>query len=285
MDFPNSGETGTHKETKPGWGSESGVGNIDQQEFLRNTERHTAGKVADREVAAATEETFLGEVRLNRSAYKLVPGDTFALSSEKHKLNRKIVRATNIDYGSSDDERIRVNFVEDVFARTAPNFERLSQGGVPLNPRAFNVTAESGAALLDWTAPRDNGGSPILRYEYQRDFGAWQAASGAATQHRVTGLVNGTSYVFRVRAVNEAGPGVPSAVVRIGPSASAARVPGVPTDFSGQSIGTEIEIAWSAPASDGGATIIRYEYEIDASGRLGGDTGRGSVRSSDFESF
>ena len=56
--------------------------------------------------------------------------------------------------------------------------------------------------MLTWDAPEDDGGSSIRDYEYRIDEkGEWISIGSTDTTHTVTGLVNGTVYVFQVRAV------------------------------------------------------------------------------------
>ena len=226
----------------------------------------TAWEVAERELVATTEEALAVEVELDRRAWGMVPGDVFKLTSEDHLLDENIVRVIRVDYGNPREPQIKVNAIEDVFGRTMPQFTRPGQGGSPGNVRRFRLTAEDGGVLLDWNAPESDGGSPILRYEFQQDGGAWQGASGLATSHRVSGLVNGQTYTFRVRAVNLIGPGIPSVQLRIGPDDTIKTAPTAPRDFQAIGVGDEGEISWVEPLSDGGATIIRYEYELEDSG-------------------
>ena len=59
---------------------------------------------------------------------------------------------------------------------------------------------------LDWDAPPDNGGAAIRRYEYRiNGRNPWISSGSTSTAHTLTGLVNGTEYVFAVRAVNRIG--------------------------------------------------------------------------------
>lgn len=71
-----------------------------------------------------------------------------------------------------------------------------------------DVTAEAGdrQAVISFTAPEDNGGSPITGYIVTANPGGI-TLSGADTPITVTGLTNGTAYTFTVRAVNAAGTG------------------------------------------------------------------------------
>ena len=84
----------------------------------------------------------------------------------------------------------------------------------PLAPSRPKAVPGDGSVTLSWTS-RGDGGAPITGWEYQEHEGAgawgpWTAIPGSGadtTRHTVTGLVNGTAYRFRVRAVNEVGEG------------------------------------------------------------------------------
>ncbi|MDE0193008.1 MAG: fibronectin type III domain-containing protein, partial [Gammaproteobacteria bacterium] len=92
-------------------------------------------------------------------------------------------------------------------------------GAVPGMPQGVTAAGGNGSVTLAWMAPADNGGSPILRYEYDVDAdGAWKNAGSDMTE-TVTGLMNGTSYIFRVRAVNAVGAGMAAPGVRGTPMA------------------------------------------------------------------
>ena len=60
-----------------------------------------------------------------------------------------------------------------------------------------------GQVTLTWDAPEDDGGSAITDYEYRiNGRRSWTSIGSTQTTHTVTGLVNGTTYTFQVRAVN-----------------------------------------------------------------------------------
>ena len=72
----------------------------------------------------------------------------------------------------------------------------------------MNLVAEAtdAAVTLTWEAPEDDGGSAITDYEYRINRrNPWISIGSTDTTHTVTGLVNGTAYVFEVRAVNRIG--------------------------------------------------------------------------------
>ena len=88
---------------------------------------------------------------------------------------------------------------------------------VLLMPAAPVATTADGMVALQWAAPAINGGIPITDYsiQYSSNGGmSWTTFSHTAstsTSATVTGLANGTSYVFRVAAVNVVGTGFFSA--------------------------------------------------------------------------
>ena len=98
----------------------------------------------------------------------------------------------------------------------------------------INLTASPGDSYvrLNWMAPEHDGGSPVLRYQYQQAeaggrFGGWidipdsAPNGGNANTFVVTGLRNGETYTFRVRAENSVGHGPASNSARATPTARA----------------------------------------------------------------
>ncbi len=92
------------------------------------------------------------------------------------------------------------------------------EAGAPAAPTNLSATAGDAQVTLSWSAPSDNGGEPITGYEYQvnsqslSDSDGWTATGGTQTTVTVyalsdgtTALTNGTTYYFRVRAVNDLG--------------------------------------------------------------------------------
>jgi hypothetical protein len=94
---------------------------------------------------------------------------------------------------------------------------------VPGAPRSVTATPGSRQVRLNWQAPASNGGANITAYRVQRSTNGttWttvtSTASASTRTFTVTGLTNGTQYQFRVAAINVAGAGVFSAIVRSTP--------------------------------------------------------------------
>ncbi|WP_240036784.1 S-layer homology domain-containing protein [Paenibacillus amylolyticus] len=81
---------------------------------------------------------------------------------------------------------------------------------VPAAPTNILAVAGNGEATVTFTAPTENGGSPITGYEVTVSPGN-VVTTGAANPIVITGLTNGTSYTFRVKAINGVGKSAASA--------------------------------------------------------------------------
>ncbi|MFE4573367.1 S-layer homology domain-containing protein [Paenibacillus chitinolyticus] len=81
---------------------------------------------------------------------------------------------------------------------------------VPAAPTNVSAVAGNGEATVTFTAPTDNGGSPITGYEVTASLGN-VVVTGAASPIVITGLTNGTSYTFTVKAINGVGKSAASA--------------------------------------------------------------------------
>jgi len=83
------------------------------------------------------------------------------------------------------------------------------QPTVPAIPDAPTVQNGSGQVTLNWTAPADDGGSPITGYDISvspAPPGGSPIHVGNVTTTTITGLTNGTSYTFQLQADNANGP-------------------------------------------------------------------------------
>jgi titin len=136
---------------------------------------------------------------------------------------------------------------------------------LPGAPTALSATGVAASAELDWTMPADDGGAPITDYVVQYatnangPFTTFADGTSALTSTTVTGLTNGTSYVFRVAAVNAAGTGPVSSLSSATPLAA----PSAP-DLTGLTPGSLfLQAAFTAPSSNGGTAITGYQYQLD----------------------
>ena len=75
---------------------------------------------------------------------------------------------------------------------------------VPGSPTNVTAVAGNGKAIVSFIEPTDNGGSPIIGYVVTSNPGNITATGTGATI-TITGLTNGITYTFSVKAVNEIG--------------------------------------------------------------------------------
>jgi hypothetical protein len=129
--------------------------------------------------------------------------------------------------------------------------------GAPTVGTAVKLTSVS--ARVPFTPPASNGGASISNYTVTSTPGNI-VASGSTSPITVTGLTPATSYTFRVVATNFVGDGTQSAASNsITTDATDVYVPGAPTIGAGTKTGsTTATVAFTAPASNGGAAIIGY---------------------------
>lgn len=90
---------------------------------------------------------------------------------------------------------------------------------VPTGVAGVHSSSEIGTVWVTWTAPHDNN-STITTYEIMYTLTGVTPASEeavnatgnpASTFFNITGLTTGSGYTFKVRAINDIGPGAWSA--------------------------------------------------------------------------
>ena len=133
------------------------------------------------------------------------------------------------------------------------------------------ATAGDASVALTWTAPADNG-AVIADYlaEYSSDEGLnWQPYDDGVSADplmTVTGLANGTSYVFHIAAVNEYQQSGDwssdsSAVTPAG-------FPGVPTDVVASGGDGSADLSWTVPVDENGSSVTGYVVEYSEDGEI-----------------
>uniref|UniRef100_A0A671QW30 M-protein, striated muscle-like n=1 Tax=Sinocyclocheilus anshuiensis TaxID=1608454 RepID=A0A671QW30_9TELE len=174
-----------------------------------------------------------------------------------------------------------------VFVRDA-DAEVAGAPGAPLD--VHSLDANKDYVIVTWKQPAVDGGSPILGYFVDRcEVGMthWAQCNDTPVKFArfpVTGLVEGRSYVFRVRAVNKAGMSHPSRVsepvaamdpadrTRKGPSAPwtgqiivteeepvEGVVPGRPCDLSViEATKNYVVLSWKPPGEKGHEGVMYY---------------------------
>ena len=132
----------------------------------------------------------------------------------------------------------------------------------PQPPTGLTATAASSSQIsLSWTAPTDNGGSPITGYKIYRS-----TSSGTETAYVNLGNVNsytntivtpGVTYFYKVAAINALGVSPQSNEA----SATAITVPTAPQNLQATAGTTNVTLSWNTPSNNGGSAITGYKIE------------------------
>lgn len=140
----------------------------------------------------------------------------------------------------------------------------------PGSPTSLTATAVSATQInLSWTAPSNNGGASITGYKIEAKSGSGtyfvlvSNTASTATSYSHTELTTGTTYTYKVSAINSAGSGTASNEASATPStSSSATVPSSPTGLTAVAVsGSQINLSWSAPSNNGGYAITGYKIE------------------------
>ena len=143
---------------------------------------------------------------------------------------------------------------------------------LPGVPRDLTAEADGTSEIdLSWQAPTTDGGAQVSGYriEVSEDQGAnWENlvtnTRNTRTTYSHTGLDPATTRHYRVSAINRIGLGRASSVAS---ATTDATVPDAPTGLvATATTPTRIDLAWVAPAYDGGAPISGYRIEVSETG-------------------
>ncbi|XP_068595757.1 immunoglobulin-like and fibronectin type III domain-containing protein 1 [Brachionichthys hirsutus] len=141
----------------------------------------------------------------------------------------------------------------------------LDRPGPPAGPlEVSGLSAEK--CTLSWAPPHETGGAEIIRYIIEKcetSRVAWTLvyADMMATTCKITKLLKGNEYLFRVKAVNKYGEGenLESEPVK---AMDPFTIPSPPTDVEVTSATSDaMTISWKRPGTDGGSRISGYVIE------------------------
>lgn len=148
---------------------------------------------------------------------------------------------------------------------------------IPGQPTAVVGAIGNQSISLSWTAPADNGGALVTGYEIQiadHHDGPYSDATGgcafstsrtsASTSCVAANLTNGSSYFFRVAAINAAGP---SAYSEVSGELSPATSSTVPTQVVAVVGNASATVTWVAPDDTGGRPIDLYTVTATPGGQ------------------
>ncbi|XP_042900745.1 fibronectin type-III domain-containing protein 3A isoform X2 [Parasteatoda tepidariorum] len=142
--------------------------------------------------------------------------------------------------------------------------EVVSGAGPPDSPRNLTATCDSSVTCrLSWEEPLNNGAaitSYQLQWSTEDDEESFsELYDGLCLHYEVQRLLPATSYYFKVRAINEAGPGPNSDTIMYRTPAS---LPGVISSVNVKTLSNSIYLSWTEPPTNG-SEIISYNVELD----------------------
>ncbi len=147
---------------------------------------------------------------------------------------------------------------------------------VPAAPTQLTATAAGRTSInLSWTAPTNTGGAAITGYQIEVSntgtANTWTNlvanTQSTTTTYAHTGLSAGETRHYRVRAINSVGPGAVSSTSSATTDTPNATVPDAPSQLTATAAGrTSINLSWTAPSDNGGATITGYQIEVSNAG-------------------
>ena len=136
-------------------------------------------------------------------------------------------------------------------------------------PVFSSASSGNGTYTLNWTAPVDTGGAPVISYTVELTTANQAAWSGTTVTgitgltHQFTGLTNGASYRARVLAVTAGGSGSYMDPYPSGQQ-TPSTTPGAPTYRDASAVDKTYTLKWNAPADNGGAAVTYTVQVTDA---------------------
>jgi outer membrane protein OmpA-like peptidoglycan-associated protein len=140
---------------------------------------------------------------------------------------------------------------------THPGEGEVKLANAPSPPTSVTGSGNSFAghsATVSWSAPENNGNSPITKYTVTSSPSSAGCTSTTLTKCTISGLTNGTYYEFAVTATNEMGTGAASE------ESEAVTVSAAPATASGASAvrgAEQATVSWTA-APNNGSAITSY---------------------------
>ncbi len=126
-----------------------------------------------------------------------------------------------------------------------------------------NLVGIAGNKTIDltWDPIVNDGGSPLIGYNIYRDSVFLTSVVAGTTNYQDTGLTNGQSYTYTVRANNSEGESIDSNSA----SSTPVSTPGIPQNLVAGYGDSSVTLTWTAPADIGGSAIIVYTIYRDGS--------------------
>ena len=144
----------------------------------------------------------------------------------------------------------------------------------PGAPQTIAANAGIGSIILSWSAPSNDGGATITKWQYRYATTAggvgsatWADIPGSSVSTKTFAIINltaSTRYYAQIRAVNSVGSGDAS-LVRNAVVSSTTKAPAAPQSVGAAAASTQITLTWLT-GNNNGAAITKYQYQIEPVG-------------------
>src|SRR2546427_9765989 len=151
---------------------------------------------------------------------------------------------------------------------------------LPTAPQNLQAAGGITRVSLSWQAPSSNGGSGITYYKIFKSTSSgtevYLTTRGNVTSYNELVVTNGTTYYYKVSALNSAGESSQSNEA----SATPLGPPFAPQNLQPTGGNARVSLSWQAPLSNGGSSITYYKiYKSTSSGTEAYLSTRGNVTS------
>jgi len=136
-------------------------------------------------------------------------------------------------------------------------------GTKPGAPTDVHGAGGNAQATVTFHAPASDGGASVTKYTVVASPGGATATATSVKPVVVTGLTNGKTYTFKVKATNDWGTGPLSAASN---PVYPATVPNAPTGVTAKGGDSLAWVGWPAPSSNGGGQILYYTVTSNPDG-------------------
>lgn len=212
--------------------------------------------------AAFSAPAYNGGNAINDYEYSVNNGSTWASMGQFTTSDFAIINLA--DYTSYD---VRVRAVNGAGGGTQSNLLSAYTAGIPGTVTGIGGTSNANTqSTVSWTAPDANGTAItdyIIEYSTSSTFASggtvFADGTSSAVSTTVTGLSNGTTYYFRVKAVNAVGQSLSWSSISSG--VVPATAPNTPVVGTSSTSDRSVTINWTASTSNGGAAIT-YTVEL-----------------------
>jgi fibronectin type 3 domain-containing protein len=177
--------------------------------------------------------------------------------------------STEYSYSDKDVENGRVYHYRLSARNTVGESQNVESNATPMGlpgpVGSISLEPGDGYAVISWSAPGSDGGSPIIGYDILRGEGESSLSTILTTgpsifEYNDTTVKNGKTYWYSVRPTNTIGTGPLVGSVRVMPCG----LPSMPLGASIESGDGWVSIRWNPPSDDGGLSIKEIRiYLID----------------------